>query len=149
SWVRRLFDRKPRTSRKARARVRPAVERLEDRLAPANLTVNTLADDGSQFSLRNEIDYANARWTTLHEASTITIPSSIYVPGINLSTGTPQSTILLNGTQLPTILGQLTIVGDQTPVVNQFGASIVPAWYISGEHSSRVLQVGPNGNLTL
>jgi hypothetical protein len=144
SWIRRLFDCKPRTSRKVRARVRPALVCLEDRLAPANYTVNTLADDNSGSTLRNAINYANTRWILYNEASTITIPSSIYVPGYNFVTNEPQSTILLNGTQLPTIVGRLTIIGDQSP-----NNGLVPAWYISGEHRSRVFQVGSGGNLTL
>src|SRR5262245_61607766 len=35
SWIRKLFARPPRPARKAPARCRPAVEALEDRLAPA------------------------------------------------------------------------------------------------------------------
>src|SRR5262245_24235006 len=51
SWIRRLFARPPRTVRKegsraaGGARCRPAVEALEDRLAPATLTVNSTADN--------------------------------------------------------------------------------------------------------
>ena len=59
TWVRRLFDRKPRTIRNDRARYRPAVEALEDRLAPANLTLSSLADnntpDTSVLTLRDAI----------------------------------------------------------------------------------------------
>src|SRR5262249_23707219 len=90
-------------------------------------------------------------WDHFNQASTITIPSSIYVPGdhITFAGSEPNSTIQLDGTQLPEILGQLTIIGDQTPVVNSIGGSTGPAWYTSGAHQSRVLQVGPNGNLTL
>jgi hypothetical protein len=52
TWVRRLFAPVPRTACKAPARFRPRLEKLEDRLAPANLTVNSLADDGSAGTLR-------------------------------------------------------------------------------------------------
>jgi predicted outer membrane repeat protein len=145
SWIRRVFSPTARSSRRARARFRPAVVRLEDRLAPANFTVTTLADDGSNGSLRNLIGVANYFAVQLNQPSTISIPSSLYTPGFNFQTNEPQSTILLNGTQLPTILGQLSIIGDQTPVGN-FG---VPVWYISGEHQSRVFQVTGSGNLTL
>ena len=44
SWVRRLFSRTPGTVRQAPARFRPLLEALEDRLAPATLTVTTLSD---------------------------------------------------------------------------------------------------------
>ena len=63
TWVRRLFDRKPRRapegSHKAPARCRPAIEALEARLAPAVLTVNTWQDDSNQdhyLSLREAIE---------------------------------------------------------------------------------------------
>src|SRR5262249_18399913 len=144
SWIRRVFSPTPRTCRRARARVRPAVESLEERLVPAGFMVTTLADDGSVDSLRWCIDGANQRWNNQKEVSTITIPSSIYVPGENAVSGEPFSTIQLNGTQLPTIVGQLTIVGDQT--LNGF---FLPAWYISGEEQSRLFQVASGGNLTL
>jgi hypothetical protein len=94
--------------------------------------------------LRWAIDGANKTWRLFNEASTITIPSSIYVAGENALTGVPFSTIQLNGTQLPTITSQLTIVGDQT--LHGFFA---PVWYISGAEQSRVFQVGATGSLTL
>ena len=62
SWIRRLFDRKSRTIRHDRARRRPAVEALEERMAPAVLTVNTLADnttDTSVLTLRDAITLVN------------------------------------------------------------------------------------------
>ena len=44
SWIRKQFPtRAPRTLRKAPARFRPCVERLEDRLAPAAPTVTSPA----------------------------------------------------------------------------------------------------------
>jgi hypothetical protein len=45
TWIRRLFARTPRTARKEPAHFRPRLETLEDRLAPAFLTVTTLADN--------------------------------------------------------------------------------------------------------
>jgi hypothetical protein len=40
TWIRRLFDRKPRTNRKTAARRRPVVETLEDRLVPTVQLLN-------------------------------------------------------------------------------------------------------------
>jgi hypothetical protein len=167
SWIRRLFDRKPPTIHKAPARRRPAVEVLEQRLAPASLTISTLADnttDTSVLTLRDAITLVNsggtpgalgqssmpAAWAaqitgTFGSNDTITIPNTLYSNSINLLTGVPASTIQLNGTQLPTVMTPLTITGDVTPI----GFQGVPVWYISGEHLSRVFQVGPTGNLTL
>ena len=45
SWARTLFRPKTRPARKAPARRRLALEALEDRLAPATLTVTSNADD--------------------------------------------------------------------------------------------------------
>jgi hypothetical protein len=57
SWIRKLFTRTPRTVRKAPSRIRPRLEALEDRLAPATLTVNSLSDDtaGAALTLRAAI----------------------------------------------------------------------------------------------
>src|SRR5262249_14782091 len=55
-------SRKPRTIRKAPARSRPTVEILEDRMAPATLTVNTLGDNSNAdtgLSLREAILLVN------------------------------------------------------------------------------------------
>jgi hypothetical protein len=61
-WIRRLFDRTPCTIRKAPARYRPLLEALEDRLAPAILTVTTLSDltPHTGTSLRDAINIAGA-----------------------------------------------------------------------------------------
>src|SRR5262249_736921 len=63
SWIRNPFaSRKPRTIRKAPARSRPTVEILEDRMAPATLTVNTLGDNSNAdtgLSLREAILLVN------------------------------------------------------------------------------------------
>ncbi len=60
SWIAPSFrrsSRSPRPERPLRRRFRPTLEVLEDRLAPATLTVNTLSDTtgGSQLSLRDAI----------------------------------------------------------------------------------------------
>src|SRR5262249_29425801 len=64
SWIRKLFGRRQPGRRgaqpQAARRFRPALEALEDRLAPATLTVNTTQDDAttvntSQLTLRDAI----------------------------------------------------------------------------------------------
>jgi len=149
SWIRNLFNRTPHARPKAQARrraARPALECLEDRLAPANFTLNSLGDSGTGTNTSGDLRYCITQANLLTgQASTITIPNSIYLNGINGSTGLPQSTILLNGTQLPTITTQITIVGDITAV----GFAGVPVWYVYAGGHSRVFQVGPTGNLTL
>src|SRR5207253_830470 len=60
SWMAARFRRGPRSAGPGRlpsGRCRPTLELLENRLAPATLTVNTLADSigGSQLSLRDAI----------------------------------------------------------------------------------------------
>src|SRR6516225_5189939 len=95
TWIRRLFARKPRTVRKAPPRRRPVVEALEQRLAPAAYVVSSGLDDGSAGTLRWAINQANS---TPAQASTIDIEVGY-------------STILLNGSQLPTIECPLTING--------------------------------------
>src|SRR5262249_60582485 len=62
SWLRKLFSRKARPLA-ARPRTRPALEVLEDRLAPAVLTVNSVADNvtsDSLLTLREALQLVNA-----------------------------------------------------------------------------------------
>jgi hypothetical protein len=113
SWIRKLFARTPRTVRKAPARCRPALEALEDRLAPATFNVTTLADSGAG-SLRQAILDAN---------------SPAY-PGADTITFSVTGTITLGGTQLPAINENLTITGP--------GAANLT---IDANHLSRVLKV--------
>jgi hypothetical protein len=65
TWIRRLFDRRPRTIRKDRVRFRPRLEWLEKRLAP---TVSIL---GLEFFLGSPggIDPAAAAATRCHPAA--------------------------------------------------------------------------------
>ena len=82
TWIRKLFARTPRTVRKAPARCRPAVEVLEDRLAPAVLTVNTLDDNltyTSVLNLREAITLADA----MHAAAqAVTDSTRMYLSGV-------------------------------------------------------------------
>ncbi len=67
NWIHRLFAHKSRVpvvkrKPKTRTSFRPMLEALEDRLAPAALTVNSLADnttDTSQLTLREAIALVN------------------------------------------------------------------------------------------
>jgi hypothetical protein len=61
TWTRRLFARTPRTNRKEPARFRPRLEALEDRLAPATLTVTSAADPATPTpgTLRYALTTAN------------------------------------------------------------------------------------------
>ncbi|HKB39350.1 MAG TPA: hypothetical protein VKD72_23130, partial [Gemmataceae bacterium] len=169
TWIRRLFARTPRRvaegSRTEPARFRPRLETLEDRLVPAFITVDTLADNTHPVdrghagtaadpyqapSLRSAISLANQLFVSdgsrlVRVSSTITIPSSLYLNGNNLLTGIRHSTISLHGSQLPTIVCPLTIVGDTTEVPFRG----VPVWFVSGGGHSRVFDVGPTGSLSL
>src|SRR5580765_4130942 len=64
SWIRNLFARPfGHTIRKAPHRARLCVEALEDRLVPATLMVNTLADNtanDNHLSLREAVNAVNA-----------------------------------------------------------------------------------------
>ena len=91
-WIRNLFARPvTRPIRKAPARCRPRLEALEDRLAPAAYHVTSLSDDGSAGTLRDAINQANAN------------------PGADTIDFQVAGTIVLGGTQLPTITDALTI----------------------------------------
>src|SRR6516225_4265157 len=139
SWIRRLFDRKPRTIRNSALARRPAarlsLEFLEERLAPAQFMLTSLADDNTPGTLRYDITQANANG----QANTIFIPGSL-VSFLGFG-----GTIALSGTQLPVITSTLTIVGDH---LNGFGGPITP-FILSGNNQSRVLEVASTGNLTV
>jgi hypothetical protein len=87
SWARRLFARTPRTIRTARARFRPGLEALEDRLAPAILTVTTLSDAATHTgtSLRDALAAAAAGDTIKFQAG---LSGAINVNPFNLGQGT-------------------------------------------------------------
>src|SRR5262245_49780328 len=90
SWLRTLFTR---PIPKAPARLRPVLEALEDRPAPATFVVTTLADSGFG-SLRAAIHNANS-------------PAN---PGADEITFSVGGTITL-GSELPVIGGNLELIG--------------------------------------
>jgi hypothetical protein len=72
SWIRRVFSPTPRTCRKARARVRPAFERLEERTL-LSLTPTSLA-----LSVSNPTPvYGQSETLT----ATVTVPQGRPPPG--------------------------------------------------------------------
>jgi hypothetical protein len=175
-WIRRLFDRKPRTNCKAPARYRPAFETLEDRLAPASLTVNTLDDnttDTSVLTLREAITLVNSggnlsslglstmppAWVqqpnplitgTFGTGDTITLSSSLFPDDSSTPFGpNPNPVLKLNGSELPKITAQVSIVGAQDPYNFSGSGSPPRVLTISGEEKSRVFDVGTGVRLTL
>jgi hypothetical protein len=76
TWIRRLFAYTPRTVRKAQSRIRPRLEVLEDRLAPATLTVNSLADnttDTTVMTLRAAVDLIDSGGTSVAAPGAATV----------------------------------------------------------------------------
>jgi hypothetical protein len=118
SWIRQLFARPRRPI--CRAPVRPRLEALEDRLAPAAYHVTSLLDDGSAGTLRAAITQANAN------------------PGADTIDFALTGTITLNSTQLPTITDDLTVSGP--------GAASLT---LDAHGASRVLQVGAGATVGL
>ena len=103
-----------RSSRKSASRrrhaIRPSQEQLEDRLALANFTLSSLADDGSVGTLRYAITQANLLAANgPDKSSTITIPTSLYSYDLF-----DPATIELTGI-LPTITSQIEITGENPP----------------------------------
>jgi hypothetical protein len=110
-WIRRLFDRTPRTIRKAPARYRPLLETLEDRLAPAILTVTTLSDltPHTGTSLRDAINIAGAGDTIQ------------FTPGLNgainlsMADGNQGTLTLAKNVTIDASGASITVEGGTTP----------------------------------
>jgi hypothetical protein len=128
SWIRKLFARTPRTVRKAPARFRPRFEALEDRVTPSAFYVTNSNDDLNPGSLRWAITQANAN------PGADTIDNWQNFGGF---IAMHQIDLTLNGSQLPAITGDLSIVGHGTI-------------FMSGNHKSRVLAInsGVTVNIT-
>jgi hypothetical protein len=129
------------------------MEALEDRLAPAFYSITSLADGAGTLDLGHAgtatdpyqdttLRGAIAAATADHGNDTITIPSSQFT---GLTLNGPPDTIQLNGSQLPTIVGQLTITG----AIPDTSHRLDTLFTISAEENSRVFQVATTGNLTL
>jgi hypothetical protein len=127
----------------------PRLERLEDRLAPATLIVNSTADSsaaGAALTLREaillvnnagEVHAALGRDLTPGEAAQIT---GIFGNNdtIEFGGGLDGQTITLGGSALPTITQNVTING---PGPGELA--------VSGAGQSRVLAVGPGADATI
>lgn len=142
SWIAARFGRVPRSARPARLpsrRYRPTLELLENRLAPAALTVNTLSDStgGSQLSLRDAILAVNGGSysgpATGQVSGTFGSNDTIlFLPGLNgtLSLTTAKGPLLISSnlaiTANPT-LNPITLsgqfAGSQTGVFNVTSAA--------------------------
>src|SRR5262249_28644300 len=96
--------------------------------------------------------WANQITGTFGTGDTINLSSSLFPPLPTLSGPNPNPVIQLNGTQLPTISANVSIVGAQDPnLITVFGVQQHPAPQstISGEQKSRVFEVGTGASVTL
>src|SRR5579884_1835279 len=128
SWIRRLFDRKPRTVRKAPARRRPAVEALEDRTLLSPVVATTTSQ------LIGDIVAANNG----------TGPTTIQLQAADATNGF-DFTAAYNSTQsaLPQITASITIEGTSgfTNIIQRSTATGTPAF--------RLFDVASGGSLNM
>ncbi len=135
TWIRKLFAHTHRPVRKAPARFRPALETLEDRLAPAAFVVMDTADSGSG-SLRAAIDAANAAGGS----NTITFAPAVAGQTITASANDTTHPFAFGPTAFVIDPGDnLTIAGDPT----QAGIAL------SGGGSHRLFAVYGGASLTV
>jgi hypothetical protein len=151
SWTRKLFARTPRTARKAPDRCRPRLEALEDRLAPAILTVNSMADTANAtdayLSLREAIAIVNSATLPSGLSSQITgqISGNLHdgkADTIEFDPTKVTSAITLGGTQL-----ELSLPSTTAAITIDGGAAGVT---VDGNQASRIFQVdsGVQANFT-
>src|SRR5579884_3327642 len=128
SWIRRLFDRKPRTVRKAPARRRPAVEALEDRTLLSPVVATTTSQ------LIGDIVAANNGTGP----TTIQLQAADSTNGFDFTAAYPST-----NDALPQITAAITITGT-----SGFDNSIQrsTAW---GTPAFRLFEVTVGGSLTL
>jgi len=164
SWIRKLFVCTPRAqrrtgSRQATARSRPAVEALEQRLAPATVTVTNTADalhyntNATITDLTNHTNLSSGNTDTtitLRDAinaannsggsNTITFASGVFGQTITLSSNDSNHPFAFGPTALVIAKGDnLVIAGDPT----QAGITL------SGGGSHRLFAVYAGASLTL
>src|SRR5262245_31524749 len=138
-WLKKLFARTPRTIRKVPARFRPHIETLEDRVTPSTFNVTNSNDDLNPGSLRWAITQANANPGPDTIDTYLTIDNRDILTGLIVTTRVGVSiNVTLEGTQLPTITGDLTIIGD--------GRSV---FTVSGNNQSRVLEINPGVSVNI
>src|SRR5262245_24757394 len=144
SWIHNLFARTPRPgTARPRPRVRLSLEALEGRLAPAVITVTSLADNtlaDGQVSLREAVQAANTDTSVDGSvagsgADTIVFASSLAGQTITLTQNDPN---LAFGPTALVITSDVTIDGSA-----QAGLTI------SGGNARRDFAVGAGATLTL
>ena len=158
TWVRNLFARTPRTRRQEPPRFRPRLEALEDRLAPATITVTNTADalhynpSATITDLTNHTNLISGNTDTtitLRDALNAAANSGIHdICTIKLQAGT---TYTLNAVDnnwygpdgLPAISSNVTIDGNGATLLRDPAAPIFRFFYVSGG-----LEL-PAGRLTL
>jgi hypothetical protein len=141
SWIRRLFARTPRSVRNNLTGYRPRLETLEDRLAPATLTVNSTADnttDTSVLTLREAIAIVN----TSPDLSSLSTQIQNQISG-TLHAGM-SDTIVFDHTKVtaPITLGgtqlELSLPGSTAVITIDGGAAGVT---VDGNKASRIFGV--------
>src|SRR5262245_1649699 len=144
SWIRRLFDRKPRTIRKQLARFRPRLEALEDRALPSTITVLTTADGPGVFNAGPNPFASTLRGAIAHAQSGDTI---VFASNLTAAGPTTITLALVGDTSAgPSALAipagiDLTIVGP----AGTSGITIAR----SGTTAFRLFDVAPGASLTL
>jgi hypothetical protein len=151
SWLRKLFaSRTPRTIRKGPDRCRPRLEALEDRLAPATLTVNSTADTANvtdaYLSLREAIAIVNSATLPSGLSAQITgqISGTLHAGGtdtIQFDHTTVTTSITLGGKQL-----ELTLPGSTAALTIDGGTTGIT---VDGNHASKIFQVDGGVQATL
>ena len=116
---RRLFARAARTSRKAWARLRPALDELEVRITPSTLGMTSVVEGfstGSDSVLVN----TNGPW------SAVPSPDAFWLHTSSVGNGSGLATFSFDPNPFNTRVGTLAIAG-QTLTVTQTGSDYIPA----------------------
>jgi hypothetical protein len=150
-WFRKLFARPAaRPIRKALVRCRPRLEALEDRLAPAILTVNSTADTAnatdSYLSLREAVAIVNSATLPSGLSSQITGQISGELHGGGTDTivfdhAAVTGAITLGGTQL-----ELSLPSTTATITIDGGAAGIT---VDANHASRVLEIDAGATVSL
>src|SRR5262245_35406783 len=150
TWIRKLFGRKTRTVRKDLVRLRPRLEALEDRLAPAILTVNSLLDTASArdgyLSLREALPIVNTSpaLSTLSTQRQGQSSGALHAGGtdtIQFDHNQVTGPITLGGTEL-----ELSLPGGTASITITGGAAGVT---VDGNHASRIFRVDSGTQVTI
>ncbi len=120
NWINRLFERKPRTIRKAAPRFRPLIETLETRLVPASYSAATAADLIADIAASNQVPGNNSITLTGTLTSALDRFNPYTLTGPDNTTDGP--------TGLPVIVAgnNLTISGDGRAISREYIPSSDP-----------------------